>query len=99
MAGTGGKRPGAGRKPGSKNKKVKSIVVKAAASGLMPVDYMLQVMRDEALEHNVRMDAAKNVAPYLTAKLAPKTQEDQGTPPELQVPVNFTIGVVDGRNS
>ncbi|MDR3414640.1 MAG: hypothetical protein P4L83_00505 [Nevskia sp.] len=36
----------------------------------MPLEYMLRVMRDEGQTLAVRMDAAKNAAPYLHAKLA-----------------------------
>lgn len=42
----------------------------AADGGLMPLDYMLEVLRDEAMEPAARMDAAKAAAPYVHAKLA-----------------------------
>ena len=38
--------------------------------GLTPLDYLLSVMRDEALERDARVDAAKAAAPYVHARLA-----------------------------
>lgn len=65
----GGKREGAGRKAGSPNKRTTETVEKVKASGLMPLDYMLSVLRDETADMKDRMDAAKSAAPYLHAKL------------------------------
>jgi hypothetical protein len=42
----------------------------AAAAGLTPVDYLLGIMRNEALELPVRLEAAKAVAPYVHPRLA-----------------------------
>lgn len=36
----------------------------------MPLDYMLQVLRDPLSDPLSRMDAAKNAAPYVHARLA-----------------------------
>jgi hypothetical protein len=58
-----------GRTRGVPNRRTAEIVAKAEASGLMPLDYMLSVMRNEAEEQAVRLDAAKNAAPYVHAKL------------------------------
>lgn len=49
--GRGGARPGAGRKPGSKNTKTREIADKAAADGITPLEVMIRAMRayvDEA---------------------------------------------------
>jgi hypothetical protein len=49
----GGKRPGAGRKPGAKTKRVQEIAAKAAAEGVSPLEVMLENMRfarDQAAE-------------------------------------------------
>ena len=43
----GGKRPGAGRKPGTPNRITAELQAAVAASGETPLDYMLRVMRDE----------------------------------------------------
>jgi hypothetical protein len=65
----GGKRPGAGRKPGSKTKKTMDIALAAAAAGETPLEYLLRVMRDPSLPDGQRMDAAKNAAPYCHSRL------------------------------
>ena len=65
----GGKREGAGRKPGSRNKATLERMAALEAGGLMPLDYMLQVLRDEAATPAQRMDAAKYAAPYVHARL------------------------------
>ena len=41
----GGKRPGAGRKPGIANRKTREIADKAAADGITPLEVMLATMR------------------------------------------------------
>lgn len=62
--GHGGVRPGAGRKPGWRSQ----AVATALADGLTPLEYLLQVMRDEGLEESQRMEAAKAAAPYCHPK-------------------------------
>ncbi len=66
----GGKREGAGRKPGSASKLDAEARQKAKESGIMPLDYLLSVMRDETQDDAVRRDAAKAAAPYCHARLA-----------------------------
>ena len=66
----GGSRPGAGRKPGTINRFSKDLLEKASQSGLLPVDYMLGVMRDESLDTRLRIDAAKAAAPYVHQRLS-----------------------------
>ena len=66
----GGKRVGAGRKPGGINRFSRDLLEKAAQGGQLPVDYMLEVMRDQSLDTRPRIDAAKAVAPYLHQKLS-----------------------------
>lgn len=65
----GGKRPGAGRKPGSRNKRTVEQAEAVAASGLTPLDYMLSVMRNVGLDESKRLEAAKAAAPYVHARL------------------------------
>jgi hypothetical protein len=43
----GGKRDGAGRKPGAVNKATQEQREAVIESGLTPLDYLLSVMRDE----------------------------------------------------
>ena len=77
----GGRRPGAGRKPGTANKRTREIADKAAAEGITPLELMLCIMRDEACPedadpaqkaafHSLRFEAAKAAAPYIHPRLA-----------------------------
>jgi hypothetical protein len=58
-----------GRKKGVANRRTQEIADKAAANGLLPLDYLLGVMRDEGIELAVRMEAAKAAAPFLHHRL------------------------------
>lgn len=91
----GGARPGAGRKPGGTNKLTKEAVEKARKTGLMPVDYLLKVMRDEATDEARRIDAAKAAAPYLHAKLQP-VDHDGNTAQKIVAQVVFKGLNADG---
>ena len=66
----GGRRPGAGRKPGGRNKRTLATIAAAEASGITPLDYMLRVMRNKRAGAVARLDAAKAAAPYVHARLA-----------------------------
>ena len=69
----GGKREGAGRKKGQVSAETafrKEVQAKAAAGGLMPLDYLLQILRDENQEQSARFAAAKEAAPYVHNRLA-----------------------------
>lgn len=66
----GGARPGAGRKKGAPNKITAEAQKKAAETGIMPLDYMLEMLRNESLPAEDRFEAAKAAAPYVHAKLA-----------------------------
>lgn len=78
-AGRGGPRKGAGRPKGSATRRTREIADRAAAEGITPLEYMLQVMRDES-EHEdprvqialnaMRFEAAKAAAPYMHPRLA-----------------------------
>lgn len=59
-----------GRKKGSRNRKVKEEIEALAASGLMPLDYMLAIVRDLTVDPVRRDDMSKAAAPYCHAKLA-----------------------------
>lgn len=66
----GGKRQGAGRTKGGWNKVSAAREAAIAASGEVPLDYMLKVMRDEAQPTAVRLEMAKAAEPYCHPKLA-----------------------------
>ena len=63
----GGKRAGAGRPRGSLNKRHKVVVDDPSA--LMPMEWMLAVLRDPEAEQSRRDQMAVQAAPYLHAKL------------------------------
>lgn len=71
MAKVGGAREGAGRKPGSLNQRTVEMLANAAAEGLLPVEYMLNVMRDETADPKDRSWVAEKAAPYIHARPAP----------------------------
>ena len=64
-----------GRAKGTPNKKKSAEVALIESSGLTPLQYMLQVLRDHNHPHAERMDAAKSAAPYVHARLAPKPDD------------------------
>lgn len=66
----GGKRPGAGRKPGVPNKRTAETQEAVEKSGLTPLEYMLSVMRDVGQDEQRRLAAANMAAPYVHAKLS-----------------------------
>jgi hypothetical protein len=70
IRGRGGRRPGSGRKKGTANKLDAEIRQKAAEEGILPVQYMLKVMRDARVPKARRDAMAIAAAPYLHAKLS-----------------------------
>lgn len=76
----GGKRDGAGRPSGAVTKRSREAAEKAASEGLTPLEFMLNVLRDEEQPFDSRCWAAEKAAPYVHAKLAnvEHTGEDGG---------------------
>ena len=68
----GGKRLGAGRRPGSASKRTREIADKAAAEGMTPLEVMLRAMKEhaEALRWDQAASVAKDAAPYIHPRLA-----------------------------
>lgn len=66
----GGKRQGAGRPKGATTKKTREVADKASEEGITPLEYMLDVLRDERADPKDRMWAAEKAAPYIHARLA-----------------------------
>lgn len=66
----GGPREGAGRKPGTPNRASAEREAAIKASGLTPLDYMLNVLRDDMQPAERRDEMAKAAAPYVHPKLA-----------------------------
>ena len=67
--GHGGRRAGAGRKPGAVAQKTREIADAAAAEGITPLDYMLAVLRDPEADQHRRDEMAKSAAPYMHPRL------------------------------
>jgi hypothetical protein len=82
----GGKRPGAGRKPGALNKRTQEIAAAATAEGMTPLEFLLNTMRDPTKEYAQRLTAARDAAPYVHPRLA--SVEHSGN---QQNPVSFII--------
>lgn len=57
------------RTKGSPNKATKAREQVLSEQGLMPLSYLLSVLRDETQDQPTRMDAAKSAAPYCHPKL------------------------------
>ena len=89
----GGARPGSGRPKGAKNTKTKEFIEKVSASGLMPLDYLLETLRNEALEPDDRFKAAVAAAPYVHAKLA---AIEHSTDPDKPLLMQILSGVERG---
>ena len=66
----GGHRPGAGRPKGSPNKATQERQAEIAASGLTPLDFMLQVLRAPESSMEDRKWAAERAAPYVHPRLS-----------------------------
>lgn len=69
-SGHGGRRVGAGRKPGSATKKTREIAEAALESGQSPLEYLLSIMRDPRADEDKRIDCAKAAAPYIHPRLS-----------------------------
>lgn len=61
----GGKRPGAGRKRGGKNQKTSELARQAAAKGITPLEFMLEVMREPLPTKGDEEDPVLFVARYV----------------------------------
>ncbi len=87
-------RPGerrGGRKAGTPNKKTAAVIKAVEAGGIMPLDYMLGVMRDPDAELVARNDMAKAAAPYTHPRLAAIEVTGKGGAP---VDMNWTVTLV-----
>ncbi len=87
----GGPRPGAGRKQGQTTKLNEAARKQAAEGGLMPLDYMLQILRDEDKPDDERFEAAKAAAPYVHAKLASVEHKGEDGGPLQVIVKKFTL--------
>lgn len=82
----GGARPNSGRPKGGANKLNDEARRKALADGISPLEYLLGIMRDDLMDLEKRIDAAKAAAPYVHARLQATTVTgaDEG-PVKIQI--------------
>jgi hypothetical protein len=66
----GGHRENAGRKRDTPNKATAARQAEVETSGITPLEYMLEVLRDVNADPRQRFEAAKSAAPYVHPKLA-----------------------------
>jgi hypothetical protein len=87
-----------GRTKGTPNVKTAEQVAAVEASGLMPLDYMLGVMRNENEDAVRRLDAAKSAAPYVHARLSSiEHKGDADNPVEIKMQLNEAVREFTGR--
>ena len=95
----GGKRPGAGRPPGARNRKTVKMQAAIAQSGMTPLDYMVAVMRNEDNDPRTRLEAAHHAAPYVHSKLSTTdltvNAEDKLSEEELRAKLRMLLGNMD----
>jgi hypothetical protein len=70
----GGSRQGAGRKPGTPNRKTAEVAEAIDATGMSPLDYLVTLYRDATAEAKDRAWAANAAAPYCHPRMAPTAQ-------------------------
>lgn len=78
-----------GRKKGTPNRATAAKEAAIAASGLTPLEFMLNALRDDTREFAERMDAAKAAAPYVHPKRVPVDGDGE----EQGLVVNVYTGV------
>jgi hypothetical protein len=69
----GGSKPGerrGGRHKGTPNRATGAREAAIAASGVTPLQFLIDQMRDERLDLATRIDAAKSAAPYVHPRLS-----------------------------
>ena len=64
MSKTGGAREGAGRKAGSLSRKSVEVLSAALDAGTTPVEFMLDILRDDKADAKDRQWAAEKAAPF-----------------------------------
>jgi len=88
-----GSKPGerrGGRKRGTPNKRSIAQVEAAEAGGVMPLEYLLSILRDPTESADRRMHAAMAAAPYCHARLkAIEHRGEGGGPIEQTVILSF----------
>ena len=84
----GGKRSGAGRKKGVSNKVTAALRAKLMAEGILPLEFLLGLMRDPTRPLAVRIEAAKAASPFLHPKLQAiehSSKDEDATPQCIEI--------------
>jgi hypothetical protein len=84
-----------GRQKGTRNRATAEARAAAEATGILPLDYMLAVMRDANAELKRRDAMAVAAAPYLRSKLS--TIEGKQSEPEVSEPPHIRVTFVRPR--
>jgi hypothetical protein len=84
-----GVKTGGGSRKGKPNKATAAKAAAIAASGLTPLDFLLNTMRDEDKELGTRLDAAKAAAQYVHPKLQPVDGKTGSSEIQARVRVEF----------
>jgi len=87
-----------GRKKAMPNKP-KAGAVELAASGLLPLDYMLSVMRDPTASAKRRDAMAARAAPYCHARYKSVKLERQDTAPNLPTEIKIRFFKPSGEDA
>jgi len=87
-----------GRQKGARNRATEEARAAAAASGVLPLDYMLSVMRDAAADCKRRDSMAMAAAPYLHPRLTAidaKMSPDASDPSDRKLVLEFVLPTRD----
>ncbi|MCQ4575407.1 MAG: hypothetical protein NOU37_09215 [Candidatus Brocadiales bacterium] len=85
-----------GRKPGVQNRITVSRQEQIASEGITPLEFMLNVLRDDKADMKDKMWAAQAAAPYVHPRL--QNLQVHGAPEGDLPPVKFKIEVINGDN-
>ena len=88
-------RKAGGRQKGARNRATAEARATAAATGILPLDYMLSVMRGANADPKRRDAMAMAVAPYLHPKMSPV--EAKANEPERSEPTEIRVTFVRPR--
>jgi hypothetical protein len=87
-----------GRQKGARNRATEEARAAAAASGALPLDYMLGIMRDPTADNKRRDAMAMAAAPYLHPRLTAidaKLNPDASEPSDRKLVLEFILPTRD----
>jgi len=83
-----------GRRKGSRNRATEEARAAAKSTGVLPLDYMLTVMRDASADVKRRDAMATAAAPYLHSKLCPAEPKPYADPDKPEDVTRITVRFV-----